>query len=50
MTPLNYVKFLRQDAVNDIFSYINCEGKTEYLKFPRTMGMNTKDVDNYLSE
>ena len=47
---MNYVKFVRQDEVNDIFSYITCEGKKEYLKFPRSMGMTVESVNEWLSE
>ena len=47
---LNYVKYVRSNEVNDIFSYINCEGKTEYLTFPRSMEMTVESVDEWLSE
>jgi len=47
---MDYVKFVRQDEVNDYFSYVNCEGETEYLKFPRTMEMNVSDVEQWLKD
>jgi glycosylphosphatidylinositol transamidase (GPIT) subunit GPI8 len=47
---MDYLKFVRQDEVNDIFSYINCGGEIEYLKFPRSMAMTVKDVEDYLKE
>ena len=50
MASLNFVKFVRQDEVDDIFSYIDCTGEVEYLKFPRTMEMTVQDVDDWLSE
>lgn len=47
---LNYVKYVRSNEVNDIFSYINCEGKTEYLTFPKSMEMNVNDLDEWLNK
>jgi hypothetical protein len=47
---LNYVKYVKSNEVNDIFSYINMEGEVEYLKFPRTMEMNVKLVEEWLEE
>lgn len=43
------IKFLYQNEVNDVFSFTNENGDTDYISFPRTMGMSVEDVDNYLN-
>ena len=46
---MNYVKYVRSNEINDIFSYVNCEGIVEYLTFPRSMEMSVETVNESLS-
>lgn len=44
------VKFLYQNEINDIFSYIDEDKEVQYTSFPRSMGMTAEEVSQYLND
>lgn len=44
------VQFVRQDEINDIFSYTDENNEVQYTKFPRTMEMSCKEVEDFLND
>jgi hypothetical protein len=43
------VQFIRQDEVNDIFSYIDVNNKLQFTRFPRSMQMSVEDVEDFIN-
>lgn len=43
------IEFVRQNEVNDIFSFLDENGNIDYISFPRTMEMTIEDVNNFLN-
>lgn len=43
------VTYVRSNEINDIFSFKFDVEETDYIEFPRTMGMNEKLVTEYLN-
>lgn len=43
------VKFIQQNEVNDVFSYIDEDGHKQYTSFPRSMYMTEGEVEDFLN-
>jgi hypothetical protein len=44
------IQFVRNNEVNDIFSYLDKNNELQYTYFLRTMRMSIEDVKNYLND